>query len=244
MLERYALGEVTGEEREFIEAAMLREPRVAERLADIHRSDREIRSRYPPEGIPAMPAKTRRLFQHPLAWGIGAAALFLCIALPFFRAVFATGPLTDRAKGRDANPAELSVFLKSDTPHAAEAPLPDQALLREGNTIQLAYRVSAAGYGVIFSIDGRSAVTMHYPYGPSQNAMLIPGKRIALDEAYTLDDAPEYELFFFVVSDTPLDVSAILQSAEQLARNPGTALERSGAVFRDYVVKTLTLRKE
>jgi hypothetical protein len=102
----------------------------------------------------------------------------------------------------------------------------------------------AGSYGVIFSIDGRSAVTMHYPYGLSQSTRLIPGKRIALDEAYTLDDAPDYEIFFFVVSSKPLDVSGILKSAEQLARNPETALERSGAVFRGYEVKTLTLRKE
>jgi hypothetical protein len=245
MLERYNLGEVTGEEREYIETALAQESRLAERLADIRRSDREIRNRYPPDGILAMAAKInrRRVFP-PLAWAIGAAALVLCIALPFFRTLWSTGPLTDRVKGGDANLVELSVFLKSGAPSAADPQLADQAVLREGDTIQLAYTANAGSYGVIFSIDGRSAVTMHYPYRLDQSAQLIPGKRIALDEAYTLDDAPDYELFFFVVSDKPLNVSRILRSAEQLARNPGTALARSASAFRGYTVKTLVLRKE
>jgi hypothetical protein len=246
-LERYNLGEVTGEEKEFVEAAMIRGSSIADRLADIRRSDAEISGRYPLGRILARPGKQRyrRPFIPPLAWGIGAAALLLLIALPFFRARLSPGPLTDRIKGSaETSPMELRVYLKSDMTGAADTPLPDQTVLHAGNTIQLAYMVNSHSYGVIFSIDGRSAVTMHYPYAVGENTQLIPGKRIALDEAYTLDDAPNYELFFFVVSDTPLDVPGILRSAEQLARNPETALERSAGVFRNYGLKTLTLRKE
>jgi hypothetical protein len=249
MLERYNLGEVTEEEKEFIETLMIRELRLAERLADIRRSDIEIKNRYSPEQFMARQTKKspNRPPVPPLAWGIGAAALLLFIALPFFRTLFSTAPLTDRVKGgMDTASAELSVFLKSDTIHVSDtdAQLPDQTVLRRGNTVQLSYMVSTNSYGVIFSIDGRSAVTMHYPYELSQSTRLIPGKRIALDEAYTLDDAPDYEIFFFVVSNKPLDVPAILKSAAQLAGNPGTAIERCSAVFRSYEVKTLTLRKE
>jgi hypothetical protein len=35
-----------------------------------------------------------------------------------------------------------------------------------------------------------------------------------------------------------------MEAAAQLARNPDTALERCAAVFGEYEVKTLTLRKE
>jgi hypothetical protein len=243
MLERYNLGEITGAEKEFIEAAMTQEPCLAERLADIRRSDMEIRNRYAPAQFLARRVKKSRgrPSVHPLVWGAVAAALLLLIALPVLRARFSTEPLTDRAKGGAAS-AELSVFLK--TGHSTDAQLTDQTVLREGNTVQLAYSVDTNSYGVIFSIDGRSAVTMHYPYEPGQSTQLIPGKRVALDEAYTLDDAPDYEIFFFVVSNKPLDVPAILKSAEQLARDPGTAIERCGAVFRTYEVKALTLRKE
>jgi hypothetical protein len=248
MMERYNLREITGEEKKAVEAALVQDPRLTEQLADIRRSDMEIRNRYPPERFLARRTQRgrRRSLAFFLTGSIGAAALLLLIALPFFRTLFPTGMLTDRIKGGgNTSPAELSVFLKSDMTYVSNAfPLADQTVLREGNTVQLAYTVNSSSYGVIFSIDGRSAVTMHYPYELSQSTRLTPGKWVALDEAYTLDDAPDYEIFFFVISDGPLDVSDVLKSAVQLARNPGTALERCGTVFRSYEVKTVTLRKE
>jgi hypothetical protein len=246
-MERYNLGEVTGEEKQAVEAALVRDPRLKESLAAIRRSDGEIRDRYPPERVlvRGWRGKRRRALLLPLAWSAGIAALLLVIALPFFRSRFASGAPADRVKGGgNTGPAELSAFLKSNMPNAADTGLRDQTVLYEGSTIQLAYKVKSPGYGVIFSIDGRSAVTLHFPYVLGQSARLIPGKRTALDEAYTLDDAPDYELFFFVVSDRPLDASGIMEAAEELARDPDTALDRSAAVFGDYEVKTLTLRKE
>jgi hypothetical protein len=153
------------------------------------------------------------------------------------------------AYGPDGALAELSVYLQSG-PQSGQGPegtgLADGAILHEGNTIQLAYRVSggAEQYGVIFSIDGRSALTVHYPCREGQSARLITGRRIALDEAYTLDDAPDYEIFFFVVSDKPLDTGKILKSAGELARNPGASMEAGKRVFRQYRLRTVKIRKE
>jgi hypothetical protein len=136
------------------------------------------------------------------------------------------------------------VYLKTG---GEQTSLADRAVLHEGNTIQLAYTVngrSGSRYGVIFSIDGRSTLTVHYPYAAEADTRLVTGKRTLLEEAYTLDDAPDYELFFFVIGDEPLNVPEILDSAWQLARSPETALERSLSVFKDYDIKTLTLCKE
>jgi hypothetical protein len=125
--------------------------------------------------------------------------------------------------------------------------LEDQALIREGNTIQLVYTVGTeiAGdrYGVIFSIDGRGAVSLHYPYTPAGTTRLSVGKQTALEESYTLDDAPDYEMFFFVIAGTPLDAAAILRTAEELAREYGTGPERAAELFKPYEVKSLFLRK-
>jgi anti-sigma-K factor RskA len=176
---------------------------------------------------------------------------------------------TDRAKG-PGDTTDLRVYLKNDT---AELELRDQAVLHAGDTIQLVYLVNAASpadrlgltgrgtaaaqaaqaaqaaasrerYGVIFSIDGRSAVTLHYPYRQGQSTHLVTGRLIPLAEAYTLDDAPDFEVFFFIIGDAPLDTQAVLRDAEGLARNPGTALARSGDVFWNHEVKTLSVRKE
>ena len=139
---------------------------------------------------------------------------------------------------------ELRAYLKSNS----AVLLGDRAPLCEGNTIQLAYTVesrAADRYGVIFSIDGRGSVTLHYPYTPGQSTKLTTGKPVPIDEAYTLDDAPEYELFFFVVAGTPLDAETVLGTAESLARERGSDLEqRCSAAVKGYEVKSLTIWKE
>jgi hypothetical protein len=238
LLERYNLGEVSPEEKSEIETALAGDTVLAENLARLRLSDREIRAAWPAKTVvPGIQKKAEsRRFPFPAVWGFCAAALLLVIVLPLLR----SAPpefYGDRAKGN----TELSVYLKTEK---TKTRVQDYALVGEGNTIQLAYMTAENRYGVIFSIDGRSAVTLHYPYSPKQSTQLVPGKRTALKEAYTLDDAPDYEIFFLVTGGSPLDVEEILNLAELLARNPGMAAERSAALFKKYEVQTVTLRKE
>jgi hypothetical protein len=160
-----------------------------------------------------------------------------------------TGAGLDRLKGLEIK-AELSIYLKESPSQPAISSdegrkLPDSTLLREGNTVQLAYQTPPGEeyYGVIFSIDGRSVVTLHYPYRRQQSPILTAGRRTFLDEAYTLDDAPDFELFFMVVSQDPLNTEVVLKTAEELAKEPETALAKSTAVFAGCDVETITIRK-
>jgi hypothetical protein len=255
MLERYNLGDIRAEEKRSVESAAASNRELAETLAELRRSDADIRGRYPPERIiPEIRERARRYRRSrvPLVWGLCAAALVLALVLPsLFTAGMRSGEaLTDRTKGAAdspeasgaALPAALKVYLKTGS---ADVVIDEGAALRAGDTIQLAYAVSGGErYGVIFSIDGRSAVTLHYPYTPDQSTRLVTGKETPLAEAYTLDDAPDFETFFFVIAGRPLDPRAILRDAEGLARNPGTAVERSRPVLKGYELKTVTLRKE
>jgi RNA polymerase sigma-70 factor (ECF subfamily) len=113
---------------------------------------------------------------------------------------------------------ELDIYIEENG--TAEA-LKDGAALREGDTVQLAYRLPAAStgearYGVIFSIDGRGAVTLHYPYRPEGDTRMTVGRRCYLRDAYTLDDAPEFEDFYLVTRDSPLDAAAVLEKVKGL----------------------------
>jgi hypothetical protein len=168
------------------------------------------------------------------------------LVLPLTHRPLSAAALPDRKKGNTELPVstELRAYLKTDP----AVLLGDRVPLGEGNTIQLAYTVGKGTtdrYGVIFSIDGRGSVTLHYPYAPEQSTKLVLGKPVPLDEAYTLDDAPEYELFFFVVADTSLNAETVLRTAESLARETGTDLEqRCVSVFKPNEVKTLTIWKE
>jgi hypothetical protein len=178
--------------------------------------------------------------------GIAAVVAF-CIALPVFRTSANAANFIDRVKGRSG--VELRVYLKPEAQATAaldrqKVLLADDATVRSGSTVQLAYSADGAGqYGVIFSIDGRGAVTLHYPYNTDQGNKLASGT-VLLEEAYTLDDAPDFEAFFFVSSKSPLDTREILETAGGLSQDPETALEKVAAAFKGREVKQVILKKE
>jgi hypothetical protein len=238
-LERYRLGETNPSQNAAIEAALSSDEQLAERLAELNLSDKEIHDKYHALyrnfSIAARRVRTRRLAVGLCAAAV-AAAVAVAVAVPtvglFSRL---TAPQMDRIKGG----SELRVYLKTDNGEAALV----RDKLCEGNTIQLAYIVNTEQYGAIFSIDGRSVVTPHYP-DAGQSALLTVGRQIPLNNAYTLDDAPLYEIFFFITSVTPFDVEEVLSAAYILARDPATAIERSASVFAPYNVKTVLVEKE
>jgi len=278
MLERYRLGELLPEDRKALEEAFSTDENIRSRLIVLDESDRELRKRYPVEFLDlksSRPPKMRfsgagRRFLAKLPkQGKIAAVIFLCLSLPlvFFlvtqnrtqnrpetNSVFSsTESFTDRAKGTVLSRPELSVYLKGEN----EILLGDQTVLGEGNTVQLAYTAPAGEhYGVIFSIDGRSAVTMHYPYRKGQSPVLVPGKKTFLNEAYTLDDAPFYEVFVMVVSEKPLDTDAVLLEAQNIAKTENLAsvdlrsnegkkrVFGARAVFDDCDVETVKVLKK
>lgn len=247
MLERYNLDELSYDEKIRMEKLIERDPELQTRLSELKRSDFEFLNRYPARAV--LNQDTKKIRKGPsikIISGICAAMLFAGISFPLVWNRM--NPPGDRAKG--AAPVgpqigtELSVFLKTGQESTVYEGLP----LHEGSTIQLAYTVPGNRYGVIFSIDGRSQVTLHYPYSMEGTTQLISGKQTALDEAYMLDDAPEYEVFVFVVSTTPLSTRAIISNAESLAGDSlGTAqniINKSKSVFSNYDVKTVYLKKE
>lgn len=271
LLERYHIGEVTAKEKKYIEGILAEDERSASALADLDHADNDFRRRFPLEKFFSAEQKDvlNSNLQHiniprfgfhglrkvpALVWSICAAALVVIIALPL---LILKNPrqteFSDRIKGASSenNSIELSVYIKEKI-SGEGVKLTNQAAVREGNTIQLAYQisdgVSAEKYGVIFSIDGRSSVTMHFPYAPWQSTSLVCGKTVPLDEAYTLDDAPNYEIFFFVTGEKPLDIGNVMDTAKQLAlrieKNPDEAESYGTAVFNKNELTVFTLIKE
>jgi hypothetical protein len=76
---------------------------------------------------------------------------------------------------------------------------------------------------VIFSIDGKGLVTLHFPENQADSTLLQPRDRVLLQSAYELDDAPEFERFFFITAQSEIQVGHILDMARSLAQNPGKA---------------------
>jgi len=263
-LERYRHGELSPEDMEATRAALASNGGLRQRLEKQDESDRELRLQYPVKSFfeNGLPEKTKAIpFPRKKAIIIGLAAAVLAgilIPLLYFTLSKNTPRMSetgttmasisegDRSKGLGLSGAELSIYLKSE----AEIQLPDQAVLGEGNTVQLAYTAPAGTerYGVIFSIDGRSVVTEHYPYAKGQSSLLVSGRKTFLDEAYTLDDAPDYEVFVLVVSQDPLDAENVLSKARNLAGKIKktdiiSIKEKSEAVYEGCEVETVTVLK-
>lgn len=252
LLERYNLGELSREEKAFVEKKIESDPEVQCRLSDIKRSDFEFRNQFPADVVlnqhnRKMPKRNNvRLIS-----GICAAALLMGIAFPMIwqqMNAANANPNGDRAKGIaplvQSTEPDLSVYLKTGQESIVYEGLP----LHEGNTIQLAYTVPGVRYGVIYSVDGRSNVTLHYPYSVNGNTQLVSDKQTALEEAYVLDDAPNYEVFFFVISKTPLDTQSVIEDAESIVNKvqpvPEKIIAENRKIFRNYEVKSVYLRKE
>lgn len=125
----------------------------------------------------------------------------------------------------------LFIYRKKSDSGAVERLAPNSKTAR-GDLLQIAYHAGSAQYGVILSIDGGGAVTLHFPPQPtSSSALRIAGdtsgsgdKRIPpaifLDAAFELDNAPVFERFFFITSSTPPDVPELLRAARLFAALP------------------------
>lgn len=157
-----------------------------------------------------------------LAWGLGlavpAAAAVLVLAVTSAPPTVAPdAPDTVRMKGLAPS---LLVHRKS----GAEAEtLADGAQVRPHDLLQLAYVAAGRRYGVIVSFDGGGAVTLHLPSSGDAAAALDAQGATPLPQAYELDDAPAFERFVLVASDSPFEVGTVLEAARALAAAPASS---------------------
>jgi len=80
----------------------------------------------------------------------------------------------------------------------------------------VAYQAAGRPFGVIVSLDGRGAVTLHLPQEGEQAARLGSSGSVLLDFAYELDDAPRWERFYFVTGEANFSVTPVLEAVARL----------------------------
>ncbi len=131
---------------------------------------------------------------------------------------------TERSKG--LTPA-LRVYKQgSDTSGARQAVLLDPGSeVAEGDLLQIGYLAPGAQHGVILSIDGRGALSLHHPQTAGGSTALESDGEVLLPRAYELDDAPGFERFFLITSQQSIDVAAILKAARALAADSTRAAD-------------------
>lgn len=84
-------------------------------------------------------------------------------------------------------------------------------LAKEDDLLQIKYQGAGYQYGMIFSIDGRGEITLHFPSSRQESNKIQSQGEIALPFSYQLDDAPNFERFFLITSHKNFSVNKILE---------------------------------
>lgn len=237
-LERYLLGELPRKRMEEIGRILRQDAILNGQLAALRKSDHDILQAYPPEKVvPDIQRKFQgvrvRKETRPRSRalrGLLYASPVLVPALVFLFIVIFKAPVSEetRIKGPesiDMTKSQLLIYRKAnDEVHLIR----NGDAAHEGDLLQIAYVSAGDPFGVIFSLDGSGAVTLHFPDDDLSAAMLQLNKQVLLKTSYELDDAPEFERFFFITAPSEINVSEILRQAERFAANPERA--RGGAL--------------
>jgi hypothetical protein len=239
LLERYRLGEVSGEERLLLARQLAESPESRERLGQLERSELEIRRRHPPEWLAGQVrarlrarAATRRRSRWALRWpwaaALASAAAAVVVVVVAHRSKPLPSPSSPAGGAHQLTTREPdlikglrpSIAVYRRTARGTES-LEDGARARGGDVVRLGYRAAGRRYGALFSIDGRGVVTRHLPKAGTQAALLETGETVLLDQAYELDDAPRFERFYLIASAAPFEVEAVLGAARRAAASDG-----------------------
>ena len=236
LLERLALGELDAASAADVRQRLAAEGRtVDDVIARVAASNQELMEQHPPETTVAAirrraaaataAAAVRPVRRRVFVWGAplalaAAAAAALMIARPWRSGAVTTTDVKDV-------PVEALEYIgvKGDLAlhvyrhgAAGDERLRDGARAARGDLLQLAYASKTGGYGVLLSIDGARKVTLHLPEADAgKAAQLRDGRVVQVPSAYQLDDAPDFERFFFVTAAEPFDVAPIVAAARTLA---------------------------
>jgi hypothetical protein len=142
-------------------------------------------------------------------WLGPALAMALVVLFVF---ILPDNQLTDstRIKGRSSSPANTGpkIFLFRKLGDRIEE-LKEGSKTHPGELLQIAYLVRKQKYGIIFSIDGDGMLTRHFPEEGQLDTLLVRDQRHFLTQAYELDNAPEFERFYFLSSKEKIDMKTI-----------------------------------
>ncbi|NIM11435.1 MAG: hypothetical protein GTO45_36840 [Candidatus Aminicenantes bacterium] len=265
LLERYILVELPEHQIKEIDRQLNQDPVLRKKLEQLRNSNREILDQYPPASVvpqilnrykaetfnktktqaeeTGTSAKSvffkRLLYVTP---AFAAALLLIFFIIPFYRNYVAPGkttPVTEstgtRIKG--ASPQNLMIYRKSNDQIEL---LKNGTQAKAGDLLQVAYAAAEAVHGVILSIDGNGVVTLHFPEQVKGSTRLNKKKKkILLQNAYELDDAPGFERFFFITSKSKIDVQQVIKKARTLAKDTERARTHNidlGGSFRQVSI--------
>jgi len=147
---------------------------------------------------------------------LAAAALVMAVVLPLTLGRTETGVREDNAATVRLKGLEPHLKIYRKTGEHVDL-LKNNSPVKTGDLLQLSYVSGSRKYGAILSIDGNGFVTLHYPAGLGESMELQTAGEIPLDFSYQLDNAPGFERFFFITSDSYFSLTGIMDEAARMA---------------------------
>ena len=122
--------------------------------------------------------------------------------------VWSSSSYEERIKGE-----EFSMQIHRKTSNSVSL-LSDSMKVSEGDLLQISIKYMASTFASVLSVDGRGVVTTHFPNEGSQGELKNQGLYI-LPFSYELDDAPKFEKFYLITSDTPVNLDSLSDSVKK-----------------------------
>jgi hypothetical protein len=245
ILEKYLLGELPDPELKQITHRLKNDPGLRAEIERLTASNRDILNKYPADSLvpeilnrcnkkknyrennvgvtAARPILFKRILQFSPVFASLLVIIF--IGLQIFKAGENSSTAIDPGIQDGTNRVKGSPEVKA-VPHLIIhrkgnniEVLGKESKAKAGDLLQLAYAAAGETHGVICSIDGNGAVTLHFPGKKNDSTALMQGKKVLLANAYELDNAPGFERFFFITSDAEIDVQDILKRVKTLAND-------------------------
>lgn len=229
ILERYPAEVMAARIRERMQAQEARDKRTAQSDAPATGTTRR--------GI------LRTVLGNPRLAATGVAALLL-IAVGIIPLIRPNTPVTPERQLESTRIKGLKPDIRIYRRQGGDPELLRQnALVRENDLLQVGYISGGWTHGTIFSIDGNGAVTLHFPADIFSSTRLSQEGEVKLPYSYQLDSAPDFERFFFVLSDKEFSVNEILLYAEELVESRNARSIRSLNLPRGYEQASVVLKK-
>lgn len=236
-LERYALGELPEADQKAVADEIARDPQVARQWQTLQDSNRLFFEQNDPESaakrIQAM-ASARRTSSESTSflawiWKPAAALATLGIAALIGTSVMTSGIAPDQAiavaqiespdSGIRVKGLQNRLELWQKTGDSIVMIL-DGAKANKGDLLQIRTQVNQKCFAAVLSLDGRGNWSTHLPEQGTGAVAMEPGNSGFLPFSYQLDDAPKYEVFWLVTSDSLFSVDSLVKGLSALSGSP------------------------
>lgn len=177
------------------------------------------------EGAPEKTAPNRTSFPMPKGSYFLAVAACAVLALTLGVSNLRTGSsMAGEASGTEASVDRIKGGNETLFIYRMEkgnvSSLENNSEVSPGDTLQLSYIAEPNTFGTILSVDGYGSVFQHFPESGNSAAPLETGGEKLLEYSYKLDDAPDFERFFFITGKAPFSLDAFKQTLPTLVHSP------------------------